>query len=82
MRQMSSGCRCMITVEPGLLGGSNQTSRSAGQLGLPVDVGDDVAALVAGALQPQSGELAHPAAAAVGGHDPGGAQSCARRRRW
>ena len=30
MRQMSLGWRCMMTVEPGLLGGSNQTIRSAG----------------------------------------------------
>jgi hypothetical protein len=31
MRQMSFGWRCMMTVEPGLLGGSNQTIRSVGR---------------------------------------------------
>ncbi len=31
MRQMSFGCWCMMMVEPGLLGASNHTSRSAGR---------------------------------------------------
>ena len=59
-----------MIVESGALCGWNQTRRSDDSVGRHVDVGDDVAALVAGAPHGQPEQATHDAAGTVGRNHP------------